>query len=323
MDMINFRKNFKKKLIKKVNDLRLKRYYYEKTGEGKTYLAMILDKVIFKIILFSFLIMFFYYISKSFWFSLIISIQIFILYNFVAYKTNKLKYRKIIRTVNRQVVLRKFFKELLNYSPHDYIDYIVEILEKYGVENIEKLERRDIDIICTLSGEKIGVKCFQYDNDYKVGVDIIRDFYIGLRKLHINKGVIITTSSFTQETIILSEKLKKHLHIQLVGIEEIIDIIDKAKIYPSDSEIKNIILNEISDNKIHFNTYKDVILSKNKILKYILLGVSMIIFGNFTPYKLYYIVVGYIIFGIALLSIIKLLNDLFKANEERYEDKLL
>ncbi|SDZ05866.1 Restriction endonuclease [Proteiniborus ethanoligenes] len=323
MDINVTNDKIKKITVKKINNIRLKRYYYEKTGKGKTYFAMILDRIIFKVFFLSSLIIFFFFISKSFLFTLLISIQIFTLYNFVVYRINKSKLKRKIQIVNRQVVLKKTFKELLNHSPNDYTEHIMDILDKYGLENIMKLERRGIDMVGNLSGTKIGIKCFQYDNDYKVGVDIIRDFFIGLRREDIKKGVIITTSSFTQEARVLSEKLKKHVHIQLIDIEELIEIIRKANLYPSDVEIKKLIFDEISDNKIHFKSYKDIVLSKSKIIKYIFLGTSMIVFGNFTPYKGYYMIVGYIIFTIALISIIKLISDLFKLNEEKHEEKIL
>lgn len=315
--------NLKKKFINIINGMRLRRYYSEKPGTGKTYLAIILDKVIFRIIMLISFIFLFYFISESLIFSAIISLQVFVLYNLIMYKINKNKLQKKIFLVNKQVVLKKTLRELLNQSPQDFLDYIIDVLEKYGFDSITKVDRRDIDIVGTISDRKVGIRCLQYDNDYKVGVDIVRDFFIELRRLELTEGVIITTSSFTHEANNLLVKLRKYAQIQLVDIEILLEIIKKADLYPSEAEIKKIILNEISDSRMHFKSYKDVVLSKGKIIKYIFLGMTMIVFGRFTPYTTYYNIVAVIIFSIATISLIVLLIDLFRVDEEKQENKVL
>lgn len=323
MNLDTMKINLKKKIINISNSIKLRKYYNEKSRSGKTYIAIILDKAIFRIIVFISFVFLFYFISESFMFSILISIQVFALYNLVAYKINKSRMRKKSSLVNQQVVLKKTLRELLNQSPHDFLDYIINILEKYGFDNINKVDRRDIDIIGTISGRKIGIKCLQYDNDYKVGVDIIRDFFIALRKLELTEGVIITTSTFSQGIDNLLLKLKKYVHIQLIDIDGLIEIIKKANLYPSETEINKIILNEISDSRMNFKSYKDVILSRGKIVKYIFLGIIMIIFGRFTPYTTYYNIAAIVIFSLAIISMIILIINLFKIDEEKHEDKVL
>ncbi len=312
-----------KKLTKMSDDMSLRRYYNEKSGSGKTYMAIIIDKIIFRIFIFIALIFLFYFISKSLIFSILISTQVFILYNLVAYRVYKSRMRKKILLVNHQVVLKKTLKELLNQSPHDFLDYLINILEKYGFDSIEKIDRRDIDIIGTIPNRKIAIKCLQYDNDYKVGIDIIRDFFIGLRRLELNEGIVITTSTFTQEANNLLLKLKKYARIQLIDMEGLLEVIKNANLYPSETEIKKIILDEVSDSRIHFKSYKEVVLSKGKIVKYIFLGIIMVIFGRFTPYTTYYNIVAAIIFFLAIISMLILIADLLKVNEEKQEDKIL
>lgn len=323
MNYDNMKNNLKKKITSCINSMRLRRYYNEKSGNGKTYIAIVLDKMIFRIIVFFASIFLFYFISESLMFSIIIAIQVFALFNLVMYKINKSKLRKKMAIVNQQVVLKKTLRDMLNQSPHDFSDYMVNILKKYGFSNIEKIDRRDVDMIGSISDRKVGIKCLQYDNDYKVEADIIRDFFIGLRKLELTEGVIITTSTFTQEAKSLLVKLKKHALIQLIDIENLVEVLKKADLYPSEIEIKKTILNEISDNKMHFKSYKNIILSKGKIIKYILLGILMIIFGKFTPYTTYYNIVAIAIFSLALISIAILITNLFKVNEEKQEDKIL
>ncbi len=312
-----------KKLTNMADEMSLRRYYNENSGNGKTYIAIILDKIIFRTIIFIALIFLFYFTSKSLMFSILISTQVFVLYNLVAYRLYKSRMAKKISLVNQHVVLKKTLKELLNQSPHDFLDYLINILEKYGFDSIEKIDRRDIDIIGTIGNRKIGIKCLQYDNDYKVGVDIIRDFFIGLRKLELTEGVIITTSTFTQEANNLLLKLKKYARIQLIDMKELLEVIKKTNLYPSETEIKKIILDEVSDNRIHFKSYKEVVLSKGKIVKYIFLGIILIMFGRFTPYATYYNIVATMIFFLAIISMIILIANLLKVNEEKQEDKIL
>lgn len=315
--------NVLKKSTRVINGLRLRRYYSENSGTGKTYMAILMDKLVFRMIVLIGFILVFYIISGSLLFSFIISIQVFILYNFALYKINKSRMQKKIAIVNQQVVLKKVLRELLNQTPQDFLDYIVDILEKYGFDSITRIDEKELDLIGHIADRKIGVKCLQYDYDYKVGVDIVRDFFIGLRKHELTEGAIITTSSFSQEANNLLVKLKKYANIQLVDIDGLLEIMKKAKLYPSEKEIKKIILNEISDSRIHFKSYKDIVLSRGKIIKYILLGITMIIFGRFTPYPTYYNIVAVVIFSMAIVSLVILIINLFKVNEEKHENKVL
>lgn len=323
MNVDLIKNNIKKKAITMINNMRLKKYYAESLGEGKTYNAIVLDKIVFRVIVLIGFIFTAFIFSESFIFSIIISAQVFILYNLIMYKINKDRLQKKMNLVNQQVVLKKTIRELLNSSPHDFLEYIIDILKKYGFDSITRVDRRDLDIIGTISGRKIGIKCLQYDNDYKVGVDIVRDFFVGLRNLKLSEGVIITTSSFTQEAKNLQNRLKKYAHIQLMAPEGLIEIIKAVGLYPSESEIKKIILNEISDSKLHFKSYRDVVLSRSKIMKYIFLGIAMIVFGKFTPYTSYYNIVAVLIFLISIASMIMMLINLFKVNEEKQENKVL
>lgn len=315
--------NVLKQSKKLINGFRLRRYYSENSRTGKTYMAIILDKLILRVIAFIGFILIFYFISESILFSIIISIQIFILYNFILYKINKSRMQRKMDIVNQQVVLKKTHKELLNQTPQDFLDYIINVLEKYGFDSITRVNGKELDLIGIISDRKIGIKCLQYDNDYKVGVDIIRDFYVGLRNHELSEGAIITTSSFSLDAENLLAKLKKYAHIQLVDIEGLLEIMKKADLYPSEKEIKKIMLDEISDNRLNFKRYKDVVLSRGKIIKYILLGISLIIFGRFTPYSTYYNIVAIIIFFMAVASLIVLIVSLFKVNEEKHENKVL
>ncbi|SCG83185.1 hypothetical protein DW1_1615 [Proteiniborus sp. DW1] len=315
--------NVLKQSKKLINGFRLRRYYSENSRTGKTYMAIILDKLILRVIAFIGFILIFYFISESILFSIIISIQIFILYNFILYKINKSRMQRKMDIVNQQVVLKKTHKELLNQTPQDFLDYIINVLEKYGFDSITRVNGKELDLIGIISDRKIGIKCLQYDNDYKVGVDIIRDFYVGLRNHELSEGAIITASSFSLDAENLLAKLKKYAHIQLVDIEGLLEIMKKADLYPSEKEIKKIMLDEVSDNRLNFKRYKDVVLSRGKIIKYILLGISLIIFGRFTPYSTYYNIVAIIIFFMAVASLIVLIVSLFKVNEEKHENKVL
>ncbi|WP_352418453.1 restriction endonuclease [Proteiniborus sp.] len=323
MKAVTLKNNLKKKFVNAFNSMRLRRYYNEKSRNGKTYIAIILDKIFFSIFVFVSFIFFFFFISESFLFSILISVQAFLLYNLVAYKISKSRMRKKTALVNQQVFLKKTLRDMLNQTPHDFLEYVINILENYGFTSIVKVDKKDIDIIGTIWDKKIGIKCIQYDSDYKVGVDIVRDFFVGLRKLELSEGVIITTSSFTQEANNLIVRLKKYVQIQLIDIEEFIEVMKKANLYPTETEIKKLILNEISDSRMDFKSYKEIVLSKGKIIKYIFLGIIMLIFGKFTPYTTYYNVAAIIIFLIAVVSMIILIINMFKINEEKQEDKVL
>ncbi|MGF7058733.1 restriction endonuclease [Brassicibacter mesophilus] len=320
MDTNVYIKKVKNKLTETTNKIRLRRYYTEKLSEGKTYIATIVDKIVFRSFITLICFLFININTKSILFSLLITFQLFILYNILAYKINQKRLNKRIEKINHVVVGEKILKDLLNKSPYDFEEYIKEILEKCGFQSIESVNRKDIDLIGTLGNQKTGIKLYQYNSDYKVSINNIRDFFLELRELDISEGIVITTSTFSKDINNFLPKLKNYAAIRLFNLEAIIKLMKKADMYPSESEIKRIILSEIIEGRPKLKNYKDTVLSKNKTLKYFVISFILMMFSRITPYKSYYKIVSYILVFIGVISIIGIVIEFFANRATAQED---
>jgi len=298
--------------------MKLKKYYVEKLDEGKTYIATIIDKIIFRVIIV--LIVFFMLLvnSNSTLFSILITSQLYMIYHFIAYKINKNRMKKRINKINKIVVEEKIFKDLINKPPYEFISYIEEILRKCGFKNIQLLNSKDIDMIASIARRKVGIKCYQYNTDYKVSINNIRDFFLELRRLKIEEGIIITTSTFSKDIDSFLPKLSNYVDIKLFDIVDITKLMKKAELYPSEGEIKRIILSEISESRPRLVNYKETVLSKNKILKYFLIGAILNLFSRITLYQTYYKVASYILISIGIITLI---GNVLTSRNEVQEDK--
>lgn len=309
--------------IKKINkNIKLNRYYQKKATKDKSLTANLLDKLLSRMIILVGFYVFFFIITKDNLFSLIISIQFFLLFNFIIYKINKLKISRAKETVNAQIAKNKIIKDLTNKAPYEFFEVIRLALEKCNVEGLELLLKKEIDMIGKLNGNKIGIKCFQYNEDYKVSFKEIREFFLELKELGIDEGIIITTSSFTEDVSEFMPKLKEHVKLHLIGQDKLVKMWDTAELYPSIQEIQNLILSEVAENRKKFKEYRKIALAKGKSIKYFLIGTVIYFWGRITPYEFYYRIVSYILFSLGIITVGRYIISIMKPKTEKEENEI-
>lgn len=85
--------------------------------------------------------------------------------------------------------------------------------------------------------------------------------------------------------------------------------------YPTDEEIEEFILSKYSEKREGLK--KDLkVIGKDKIFKFILLGIILYIISSFTAYILYYKIIGIILMSIGVILGINKLIQYLKANVE-------
>lgn len=306
--------------IKKyINNIKLKRYYIENTMEGRSYFAIFLDSLVIKVILFILGFIYFFIRTNSLGFTATITVQLILLFWIINGRIKKSRLNTAKKEVYDKVAKEKIFGDLINKTPYEYLSYLKSALEKYKVEDIKLFHQTDVDMLANLDGNRIGIKCYQYNKDYKVSSNHVREFFLTLNKMDINEGIIITTSTFSEDAKELLPKLKDHGKLHLMDIEEIVKLFKQVELYPSDNDIKKIILDKISDKKRRMKEYKNEILSKSKIGKYIIIGLVIYLWGGFTPFETYYNLVALILILLAIISFGKYISSFIyvdSANEE-------
>lgn len=315
MDNKNFLEGIKKIFKKMSRNKKLKKYYLERMRSGKTYMAMLFDGVLFKLIFLLITYVFFYIRTESIWFSGIISVQFVILYILVFYKVRKIRLSKAKEKIDYQVAKKKIYKDLINQPPYEFIEEIKTNLEKCEISDLEISNDRDIELIGYFKNNKIAIKCLQFSSDYKVNTNVVREFFLALKRNKLDEGIIITTSSFSEDAKAFLPKLEEHADIHTINMENLINIKKKAKTYPTEKEIEKIILNQIADKKRKLKEYRDTVLSKGKSTKYFLLALIIFFFGKITPYQLYYRIVSVILVALGIVSITKYLVELLEPKE--------
>ncbi|MTI49079.1 MAG: restriction endonuclease [Firmicutes bacterium] len=303
--------DIQKALKEKSNKRKLKKYYLEKIGKGKTYTAILFDDILLKALFLIICTVFFYIKTSDIWFSGIISLQFLLLYIIISYKIKKVKYKKAVEKINSQVAKKKIYKDLTNETPYDFIEEIKSNLEKCNFQDLKISSEKDLDLVGDFKENKIGIKCFQYTSDYKVNANAVREFFLVLRKHELNEGMIITTSSFLDDTNELLPKLENYVKIHLLDMDDILNIMKKAETYPSNSEIEKNILNKVNHKKRKLKEYRDTVLSKGKSSRYIIIGFIIYFFGRFTPYDGYYTAISVLLFILGIVSIANYLIKLF------------
>ena len=289
----------------KVDVFRIKRYYSIKTNNGKGYMASKIDKFIFRILIFVSLCIYLYIKLNTFLVAMIISILATIFYSILDYWINKKKLNKSLEIINEKLVIDKIYTTLINKSTDSYIDYIKEIIKYCGIQDMNKIIRRDLDIIGKVGEEKIGIKCYQYSEDHKVDRNDIKNFFIEIRDNNIKRGIVITTSSFSEDAHRFFDNIET-ININFLTIEDIVDIIKGTSLYPKAEEIEKMILRDFKESRLKVKNESKKIISKDNTKSCVVAGIVIILFSKITVFSLYYKIFGVILIGLGLLPIIKI-----------------
>lgn len=291
----------KKDVLKKyIEDLKRKRYinnyYIGKIKKGKSTEADFLDGFFLRIIIFIGTIIILYAETGYFIFSIVVSVQITILFSLLIYNFKNKKMKKKIAQINEELVKKKILKDINNLSSNEFKEYIKDILEEYYNTTFFEYSNH-LDYLFTVDNEIWGVSCLKKSQDDRIGLKDINGFMEELKKTEASRGLIVTNSYFTEEL-----KEKGYIHIKLVDFDEIIEIIKKIGKLPKKEEIEEIIVNKRKEKLSKRVNMKEQFFSKHNILRFFFLGIILILMSNLTRYTKYYTVVGGICIALSIIS---------------------
>lgn len=322
MDINLLWKKIIKYISKKINKYRIKSFYTREVFQGKTLMARGLDRLFLSLIIFVCLSIFLFAKFKNIYLSLIISLIVSIsLFLVIRFKDIKV-IEKSKGLIKDNVVADNIYNELLNKSPEEFMDYFINIFTELKYVKVSKLDLKDFNIQLEKNNVKIGVKTLQYTKGYDVSEGMIRDFFIELRRNNFDEGIMITTTNYTDEANNLIKKIEKHMNIYLLNMKDIVKILKETSIFPKERDIESYILNKMSKERKRINKYSNNIISPSKWKKYMLSAFMLWIFGNFTNFYIYYLIVSIILFSLGLASLIKKIitsiNGYEKEEEKSY-----
>lgn len=313
-------KKLEKKLKYEVKQYKLNSFFISKSNKKKTLFARMIDRLFISIIIFIISYVVFIYKWNNIYISAFLSLTFSILIYSILNLKNKSEIKNAKKITTKKIVEEIIYNDILNKTPGEISIYFSDLFTELGFYVNDNLNDDDFYLEVYKNNLKIGINILQYSSEYGVNEETLRNFFIKINKSNLNKGIIITTSSFYEDTKKLVIKLKKYKNVELVDIKKLISIIKDTKLYPNKKEIESYILNKIENNKKSVTYYTKNILSPNKWKKYLISSFSIWIFGQFTDFYSYYIFIVLILFSLGIVCLLrKIINYIYNGNEKKPE----
>lgn len=282
----------------------LNSYYTKKIKDGKSIGASFLDWAFITIILLLFFFITIFNSIKHIFLSSVLTGLLMIIYLFISINLKQRKKVQNIAKINEDMSNKEILKEIAKYSNDNFLLYIKNLLEKYYETTFFEYGN-NIDFIGEINEEIYGVKCFKNSLEDKITVKNIKNYIKEMKKKNIEEGIIVTNSYFLDE-------VKEQTNYLLIDFDCIREMLIKTGQYPSKKEIEEIIIGKYKNRKE--NLKENLSLHrKDKIYKFILLGIVLYIVSFFVSYFVYYRIMAFIsfIFGgvVGIYNISKYLNN--------------
>lgn len=286
--LLGFKKYFSKFKRRAILD----NYYTRKIKKGKSVQATFLDWVVATITVILFLLILINRLTNNFLLTIVLAAAIVGLYTTILKLWNKRVRHKKINEINNDLANKQLTKEIFKYGNREFLLYVKELLEKYYNTTFFEYDKY-IDFIGEINGEIYGVKCFKNASDNRVSLKNLEHFIREMKNLDIKEGIIVTSSCFTEE-------VKENLDYLLVDFDLIKNMLRKIGAFPTKEDIEESIINKYNSKKDNIKE-RLKIKDKDKIYKFIILGISLYFISFFVLYKLYYRVMAFISIGIGLI----------------------
>lgn len=285
----------------------LNNYYTGKIKRGKNLYASLLDWLFITMVISLIVYIIAYNVSNSLLISTLLTAVSASFYLALLYLGNKKVRNKKIAEINDEIAHKSIIREISKYNNRDFLLWLKEILEMYYNTTFH-LHAQFIDLIGEINGEIYAVKCIRRPEDVKVTLRDLENFIQEIKEKNIKEAIVVTTSYF-------SEEVKEKLDYILLDIHQIKRILKEIGQYPTREDIEADIISEYNFKK---ENMKKVLKnrSRNRIFKFLLLGLALYIYSFFVPYKSYYRLIAFISIGIgtalALYNVVKYVEGIHR-----------
>ncbi|WP_162147638.1 restriction endonuclease [Schnuerera ultunensis] len=285
--------NFKDYFRRIRRQIILNSYYTNRMKDGKSIHASLMDWIFVILAVALFFAITIYNSTKKIILSLVLtSILIgFFIITLILWK-GRTRYRKI-KDINEDIANKQIINEIAKYGNRDFLIYIKDLLEKYYNTNFFEYNSH-INFIGQVNGEIYGVKCFKSSLENKVSLKDLEHYIEEMKNKKIEEGILVTNSSFTDE-------VKDETDYLLVDFVEIKKMLKETKEFPKKEEIEQLIIDKYRNRKGNIKERLSFY-RKDKIYKFILLGIVLYLVSSFVSYPIYYKIMSFvsIAFGIII-----------------------
>ncbi|KJS83744.1 MAG: hypothetical protein JM58_12145 [Peptococcaceae bacterium BICA1-8] len=299
---------------------RINGYYLSHLYQGQSFYARAFNYLCYRVFVLAAAFIFFLYFTggEHILFVFITAVSVLIIYHLAArYITNK-KLEYVKREVNESLAQEEFSVRVNSIEKESFVIFIEDLftnIEEFSeVEITEHLESEGIDLLGKYQGELVAIQCHSLDGENAVESRSARELSKAMSRRKYNKGIIISTTGFRDDTSYFCNLIREKRKIILLGQKELIQMAKEAGKYPREEEIKNLLLKKIEHQARDFQAARERVFAKPRITPYFVYGTILLIFGfmiDLSPKYIYYLGAG----GLYLLGIIGIVVAL-KNNKE-------
>jgi len=304
------------------NSIRFKNYYSSVKDDKRNAFAKIFDYSMWRMLVFFIAFLYLYLETNRLYISILLSSASFIVVHSLAIRGRKRKFEQMKDQKRRYIASQRVYNELMNKTVDEMKEYIKEIFSTIGFVKFKfkEVDQRYILLNSVYKEEEIMLLFNIYKNDFDVEVKEVKEFIDVLEESKIKKGILITTSDFTNDSYDYVSNLNENCGLLLVNKEQLLKIIENNGLFPNDEEIDEIIESKISKREKKWDKYKKSALSKNKVKGYVILSIYLAVTAWYTPYTTYYMIVSSVILALASITFISNIISKTKGSEENGVD---
>ncbi|AOY77443.1 restriction endonuclease [Clostridium formicaceticum] len=294
----NYRKN-------RSNSRRFRAFYSSSKEDKRGGLAKIIDYLLGRMFIFFAVFLIAYLKIGYIYASTVIAAVFLTIYHIFSINIRKEKLTHFKKEKRKAIANEKIYKEILNKTVDEMKEYLAEIFNKRGFDEIKCLDHSHnfIRLEALYHHNKVMILCYMYKNNFDVDLKDLKEFLCQLINSNTKRGIFITTSDFTQDCHSFLDQLNEKYTMVLVNKDKFLDVIEASDMFPSEEEIDEMIENKISKSKKSWEKYKLAVLNNKKIKGYLLLSVYLAIIAVYIPYTKYYMIIVSILLFLTLTTI--------------------
>ena len=199
---------------------------------------------------------------------------------------------KKIGKINEAMGEEKITKRIEKLNNNDFLLYMKDLLEEYYNTKLFK-HYGHIDFTGEINEDIYGIKCIKTTSGGKVDYQDIENYIEDMKNNDIDEGIIISNSYFT-------EKVKQNPYYILIDFDYMKGILKKIGQFPIGEEIEDMIIERYKSEKGTLEE-KLGLPMKNKIYKFILLGIVLYLVSAFVSYPLYYRIMAFVLISVGII----------------------
>lgn len=277
-----------------IKDNNIKRIFIKEALGKRNYFSYRTDLMLYKIILSLTVFLTIYLLTVDYILSILIAVQVFVIFTLI----NKLNINRKKDEGQEKLILRKkkehFQKRLNEINNVEFEMLAGYIFEKEGWKNF--IKKGSHMYLAEKTGIIYCIKIFKLHEEIEVEKIDVRSMLSYMNQNNIKKGILVVTSSLSENAQILLDKFKDKIEINLIELDGFLKLLDKYNILPDNNHFYNKICETKSsvDSK---TIVKNNVFNNKKTLLYVLAAIffyassKILNDNNVSKYIFYYFII--------------------------------